>query len=368
MTLERMWVAFIWQRMPLDLLKFECLRRGIDFFKDDSQSTLIHRLSVHVYGPEDGNPQDVRMELHGVPWTGPLANEQGEFKDDQHVDVRIDNGHWQNVSDMYRRDGSVRLGSKVGKSCGPRVRSFLRSFPKFSGEVPGKDAENWSIFDLREYFWSNGEQLPASRERNTSDNQSTEPADSKVEFDLSKYGPRVQSFLKSYPSFSGEVPGPDAEARWSHFDMRVYFMSNGQKKPSGYESTSQDVQTEERRKEEIARARKEAESKRREAELREQERVRREEEEQRRKAEARAAKEEQHRKSVAKGRMVLALQEHFCTLGLDCNATVEEVRKTYRKLALQYHPDKQISGECDATTFRKVTAAYQAITSYFKDP
>lgn len=49
--------------------------------------------------------------------------------------------------------------------------------------------------------------------------------------------------------------------------------------------------------------------------------------------------------------------EHYKTLGVDKNATQEDIKKAYRKLAGQYHPDK--GG--DTATFQKIQAAYDIL-------
>ena len=48
---------------------------------------------------------------------------------------------------------------------------------------------------------------------------------------------------------------------------------------------------------------------------------------------------------------------HYDTLGISENASQEEIKKAYRKLANQHHPDK--GG--DTTQFQKIQAAYDAI-------
>lgn len=50
---------------------------------------------------------------------------------------------------------------------------------------------------------------------------------------------------------------------------------------------------------------------------------------------------------------------YYKTLGLESNATVEEVKQAYRKLAMKHHPDR--GG--DEAEFKKIKEAYEAITS-----
>lgn len=54
------------------------------------------------------------------------------------------------------------------------------------------------------------------------------------------------------------------------------------------------------------------------------------------------------------------LQEYFQVLGLTINATVDEVKKQYRKLARQFHPD--LGGNED--DMKKINQAYEVIISY----
>lgn len=60
------------------------------------------------------------------------------------------------------------------------------------------------------------------------------------------------------------------------------------------------------------------------------------------------------------------LLPHFKTLGLAPSASPAEVKKAYRKLALKYHPDKNLeaSKEEASQRFREVAEAYAALNQY----
>ncbi|CAJ1403353.1 unnamed protein product [Effrenium voratum] len=57
--------------------------------------------------------------------------------------------------------------------------------------------------------------------------------------------------------------------------------------------------------------------------------------------------------------------EHLRTLGLPGHATADEVRAAYRRLALQYHPDKNQGSEEAAAKFREVKRAYELLSASF---
>lgn len=54
-------------------------------------------------------------------------------------------------------------------------------------------------------------------------------------------------------------------------------------------------------------------------------------------------------------------QNHYEILGLKNNATIEEVKKAYRKLSMQYHPDRAIQANGNSNLFMKISGAYHAI-------
>jgi DnaJ-class molecular chaperone len=54
---------------------------------------------------------------------------------------------------------------------------------------------------------------------------------------------------------------------------------------------------------------------------------------------------------------------YYDTLGLDTNATKDDIKKAYRKLALKYHPDKNPDGE---GRFKEITEAYETLSDETK--
>ena len=60
------------------------------------------------------------------------------------------------------------------------------------------------------------------------------------------------------------------------------------------------------------------------------------------------------------------MQQAYTTLGLTANATDDEIKKAYRKMAMQYHPDRQVNAseteqKWAAEKFRAVQKAYEHI-------
>lgn len=67
--------------------------------------------------------------------------------------------------------------------------------------------------------------------------------------------------------------------------------------------------------------------------------------------------------SAAQRRRRLAgLEQHFHTLGLGMDASNDQIRTAYRKLALQHHPDKNQGSQRAAEKFKKIQVAYEAIS------
>lgn len=53
-------------------------------------------------------------------------------------------------------------------------------------------------------------------------------------------------------------------------------------------------------------------------------------------------------------------KDYYKTLGVDSSATKDQIKKAFRKLAHQHHPDK---GNGDATKFKEINEAYQVLSN-----
>ena len=56
-------------------------------------------------------------------------------------------------------------------------------------------------------------------------------------------------------------------------------------------------------------------------------------------------------------------ENYYSILGVDRKASLEEIKKSYRKLAMKYHPDKCQEG---AEKFKKIAEAYSVLSDKTK--
>lgn len=63
----------------------------------------------------------------------------------------------------------------------------------------------------------------------------------------------------------------------------------------------------------------------------------------------------------------MPIRDHRKTLGVSANATPDEIKSAYRKLAKKYHPDTNSDDPDAARKFREVTEAYQALKDNTSD-
>jgi molecular chaperone DnaJ len=57
----------------------------------------------------------------------------------------------------------------------------------------------------------------------------------------------------------------------------------------------------------------------------------------------------------------MSKKDFYSTLGVSRNSTAEEIKKAYRKLAMQYHPDKNPGDKVAEEKFREVSEAYEVL-------
>jgi len=55
------------------------------------------------------------------------------------------------------------------------------------------------------------------------------------------------------------------------------------------------------------------------------------------------------------------MSDYYERLGVSREATTEEVKKAYRKLALKYHPDRNEGSKKAEARFKEVTEAYEVL-------
>lgn len=65
--------------------------------------------------------------------------------------------------------------------------------------------------------------------------------------------------------------------------------------------------------------------------------------------------------------MVRPTSDHYRILGVAPNATLDEIRKAFKKLSLKFHPDKTPNVE-DHEKFKAINAAYELIKNYMENP
>ncbi len=57
----------------------------------------------------------------------------------------------------------------------------------------------------------------------------------------------------------------------------------------------------------------------------------------------------------------MAKQDYYTLLGVSRSATDEEIKKAYRKLAIQYHPDRNPDDKKSEDKFKEITEAYETL-------
>src|SRR5438876_8100429 len=58
----------------------------------------------------------------------------------------------------------------------------------------------------------------------------------------------------------------------------------------------------------------------------------------------------------------MAKRDYYAVLGIDRNASEEEIKKSYRKLAIKFHPDKNPGDKTAEEKFKEIGEAYEALS------
>jgi molecular chaperone DnaJ len=58
----------------------------------------------------------------------------------------------------------------------------------------------------------------------------------------------------------------------------------------------------------------------------------------------------------------MAKRDYYEVLGMSRNASDEEIKKAYRKLALKFHPDKNAGDKSAEEKFKEIGEAYEALS------
>src|SRR5579871_1319913 len=58
----------------------------------------------------------------------------------------------------------------------------------------------------------------------------------------------------------------------------------------------------------------------------------------------------------------MAKRDYYEVLGVDRNADIEEIKKSYRKLAVKFHPDKNPGDHAAEEKFKELGEAYEALS------
>ncbi len=57
----------------------------------------------------------------------------------------------------------------------------------------------------------------------------------------------------------------------------------------------------------------------------------------------------------------MAKRDYYEVLGTDRNASTDDIKKAYRKLALKYHPDRNKGDKGAEDKFKEATEAYEVL-------
>jgi len=57
----------------------------------------------------------------------------------------------------------------------------------------------------------------------------------------------------------------------------------------------------------------------------------------------------------------MSAKDYYTSLGISKNATEAEIKKAYKKQAMQYHPDRNTGDKKAEAKFKEINEAYQTL-------
>ena len=60
------------------------------------------------------------------------------------------------------------------------------------------------------------------------------------------------------------------------------------------------------------------------------------------------------------------MKDYYYILGLNKNATIDDIKKAYRKLSLKFHPDKNENDTFFTERFKEIQEAYEILSDNYK--
>jgi hypothetical protein len=70
----------------------------------------------------------------------------------------------------------------------------------------------------------------------------------------------------------------------------------------------------------------------------------------------------QQKRNFQTSKTAFSQEDYYKTLEVDRNATPDEIKKSYRKLAMKFHPDKNKGDKAAEEKFKSISAAYNVLS------